>query len=427
MLENSVEIKARTTCRVCDSESVIPILSLGNHYFSDFVDSSNEKGTKIPLELLLCDVTSGGCGLLQLRHTTPPELMYRQYWYKSGINQTMRDALADITAKAESLVKLSPGDIVLDIGSNDSTLLRSYNTKDLILAGFEPATNLMEEARIDTSKIINDFFNYDSFKKEFGDKKAKIITAIAMFYDLEDPNKFVSDVARCLDKEGVFIIQQNYLCSMLKQNAFDNISHEHLEYYSLMSLNNLLKRHNLEIFDVELNDINGGSFRTYIKYKGSGTIGGFSGAGSRLADLEAYEDTLELQNRKIYDKFAARINETKERLTTFIKEETKKGKKVYVYGASTRGNTLLQYFNLDYTLLKAAAERNPAKWGKKTIGTWIPIISEDQARLEKPDYFLILPWAFLKEFKEREKGFLKSGGKFIVPLPNFEIISDEPS
>lgn len=427
MLENSVEIKARTTCRVCDSESVIPILSLGNHYFSDFVDSANEKGTKIPLELLLCDVTSGGCGLLQLRHTTPPELMYKLYWYKSGINQTMRDALSDITAKAESLVKLSPGDIVLDIGCNDSTLLRAYNTKGLILAGFEPATNLMEEARIGTSKIVNDFFNYDSFKKEFGDKKAKIITAIAMFYDLEDPNKFVSDVAGCLDKEGVFIIQQNYLCSMLKQNAFDNISHEHLEYYSLMSLKNLLKRHNLEVFDVELNDINGGSFRTYIKHKNNETTVVFPGAEIRLADLEAYENTLGLQNRKIYDEFAARINETKERLTTFIKEETEKGKKIYVYGASTRGNTLLQYFDLDHTLLKAAAERNPAKWGKKTIGTWIPIISEDQARLEKPDYFLILPWAFLKEFKEREKEFLKSGGKFIVPLPNFEIISDESS
>lgn len=423
MTEN-FEIKVRTTCRVCNSDKLIPILSLGEHYFSDFVDSVDVKGVKIPLEVVLCDVDSGGCGLLQLKHTTPPELMYRQYWYKSGINQTMRDALADITEKAEKLVKLSPGDIVLDIGSNDSTLLHSYRTKDIILAGFEPATNLMEEARVGVNIVINDFFNQAAFVKEFGDKKAKVITAIAMFYDLDDPNIFVAEVANCLDENGVFIIQQNYLCSMLKQNAFDNISHEHLEYYSLLSLENLLKRHNLEIFDVELNAINGGSFRTYIKHKDNNSITAFTGAEQRVASLREYESELGLHDRKIYNEFAGRVNKIKEQVTTFIKEEIKSGKKIHVYGASTRGNTLLQHFGLDNNSLKAAAERNPAKWGKKTIGTWIPIISEEQSRAEKPDYFLVLPWAFLKEFREREKEFLQSGGKFIVPLPNFEIIGE---
>jgi NDP-4-keto-2,6-dideoxyhexose 3-C-methyltransferase len=419
----SMELKSISSCRSCGLKKLVPILSLGEQYVINFLDSNENSGIKAPLELVLCDINSGGCGLLQLRHTVPLDLMYRQYWYKSGVNQTMRNALADVVDKAEKLIKLKAGDIVLDIGSNDSTLLRSYKTKGLILVGFEPATNLMDEARVGVTKVINDFFNYEAFKKEFGDKKAKIITAIAMFYDLDDPNKFVSDIVKCLDKDGVFIIQQNYLVSMLKQNAFDNISHEHLEYYSMRALKNLLNRHNLEIFDVELNDINGGSFRTYIRHKGCKSIKPFKLAKERLKKVEDEEIKLGLHNRKVYDDFAKRIEKIKDKIYNFIKKEVEKGKKVYVYGASTRGNTLLQYCGIDNKLIKAAAERNPAKWGKKTVGTWIPIISEEQARKEKPDYFLVLPWAFIKEFVEREKEFLESGGKFIVPLPEPRIIS----
>ncbi len=418
-----MELKTINSCRSCGSKNLIPILSLGEQYVINFVDSDENKGIKAPLELVLCDVNSGGCGLLQLKHTTSLDLMYKQYWYKSGINQTMCDALSDIVDKAEKLVNLKLRDLVIDIGSNDSTLLKSYKNKDLLLVGFEPAENLIEEAKIGITKVINDFFNFEAFQKELGNKKAKIITAIAMFYDLDKPNEFVSDVVKCLDKDGVFIIQMNYLYSMLKQNAFDNISHEHLEYYSLIALKNLLDRHNLEIFDVELNNINGGSFRIYIKHKDCKSIKPFEGAEKRIEELDNSEREMGLDNRKVYDEFATRINELKTKVYNFIKQETENGKKVYVYGASTRGNTLLQFFNLDNKYITVAAERNPNKWGKKTIGTWIPIISEKQARTEKPDYFFILPWAFIEEFKEREKEFLEGGGKFIVPLPKFQIVS----
>lgn len=413
---------AITKCRVCNSEKLIPILSLGSQYLTNFVDSQKEKWPKVPLNLVLCDLNSGGCGLLQLKHTTPLELLYKKYWYVSGINQTMRDALADITNKAEKLIKLSSGDLVLDIGSNDSTLLRAYKTQRLLLVGFEPASNLMDKAKPGVTKIFNDFFNYKDFEESFGKKKAKIITAIAMFYDLDEPNTFVADIVKCLDKDGLFIIQMNYLPLMLKQNAFDNISHEHLEYYSLMSLENLLKRYNLEIFDVELNNVNGGSFRTYIKRKRCKSIIPLEGAEKRMKDLRIEERKLGLDNKKVYEDFAVRVNEIKIKICNFIQEERKKGKTIYVYGASTRGNTLLQTFNLNHTQIKAAADRNPMKWGKKMIGSWIPIISEEQARDERPDYFLILPWQFLKEFIKREENFLKSGGKFIVPLPDFRVI-----
>src|SRR3989344_5280737 len=385
-----IEANAINSCRVCCSKNLELIISLGEQYVSNFVDSpsQSESSQKIPLDLLLCD------------------------------------ALADITGKAEKIIKLSPGDVVVDIGANDGTLLRSYRTNEITTVGFEPARNLVPEAQVGTSKIVNDFFNYDSFAREFGSSKAKIITAIAMFYDLDNPNKFVADIVKCLDKDGVFIIQQNYLLGMLQLNAFDNIVHEHLEYYSLLSISKLLARHNLEVFDVETNELNGGSFRTYIRHKGS-VVKGFDGADERVRKMLEEEKRIGLEDIKVYQNFAARINSIRDQLTGFIKQEVQKGKRIYIYGASTRGNTLLQYFQIDNRLIIAAAERNPDKWGKKTIGTLIPIISEEQARKERPDYFLVLPWHFLQEFLKREREYLMSGGKFIVPLPEFKVIGSE--
>ncbi len=410
------------SCRVCGFKNLTPILSLGEMYVSDFVTKEN-KATKAPLDLLLCNANDGGCGLLQLKHTVSHEQMYRNYWYRSGMNKTMTEELNGIAQKVQSLVKFQSGDFVIDIGANDGTLLRGYSNQEIKRIGFEPARNLKKYNKVGTTKIINDFFNYAAWKKNFGKVRAKAITAIAMFYDLDYPNKFIADIVKCLDKDGIFIIQMSYLPSMLSQNAFDNVCHEHVEYYSLFSLENLLKRHDLEVFDVELNNVNGGSFRTYIKHKESGKgLKIPNGSKKRIGDLRKYEKKLGLNNRKIYDQFVKRISRLKDQLTNFIKSEIANGKIVHVYGASTKGNTLLQYYNLDFSLIKAAAEKNPDKWGKKTISTLIPIISEEESRKQKPDYFLVLPWHFINEFKEREKEYLEEGGKFIIPLPRFKII-----
>ena len=411
-------------CRSCGFEQLDDILSLGNLYVSNFVDSvlvvKREK--LYPLELVLCDASKGGCGLLQLRHTVSPKKMYRNYWYRSGVNKTMIDELAGIANVTEKIVGLKRGDLVVDIGANDGTLLRAYKSPDIKLVGFEPAKNLIPFAIERTSKIFNNFFERRHLTKEFGNQKAKIITAIAMFYDLDNPNSFVADIKKSLRDDGLFIIQMSYLPSMLKQTAFDNICHEHIEYYSLLSLEQLLARHGLEVFDVELNDINGGSFRTYIRHIGSKIGESRYGRKKRREKILALERQMGLNSQKPYNKFVSKIKEIKNKLCDFIKSETAKGKKVYVYGASTKGNTLLQYFGLDNSLITAAAERNPIKWGKQTIGTNIPIISEEQARAERPDYFLVLPWHFMSEFLQREKRYLQSGGKFIVPLPKFKVI-----
>lgn len=420
----SGELLVRDTCRVCDFGVLTPVLSFGEMNVSDFVTREEaDRARAYPLELVLCNEEEGGCGLLQLKHTVAQETLYRNYWYRSGTNQTMTKELEGIARTAERMVSLAHGDFVLDIAANDGTLLRGYKTPGIHRVGYEPARNLASYNSVGTKKIINEFFGYPAWERELGSQKAKIVTAIAMFYDLEDPNQFVADVAKLLHEEGLFIIQMSYLPLMLSQNAFDNIVHEHLEYYSLRSLEHLLARHHLEACDVELNDVNGGSFRIYIRHHGKGKVMKIrEGAHERLQNLRDEEKKLGLNARGVYDEFAARVHAAKEKLKSFIQSVVANGKKVYVYGASTKGNTLLQFFGLDHTLITAAAERNADKWGKHTIGTMIPIISEEQARAEKPDYFLILPWHFLEEFTEREAEFLNAGGAFLVPLPEFKEI-----
>ncbi len=412
----------RSSCRVCGSKKLKSILTLGKLRVSDF--TKNAKGTrKEPLELVLCQQDLGGCGLLQLRHTVSHEEMYRNYWYRSGVNKTMTAELYSIVQRVKSLVRLNGGDFVIDIGANDGTLLGAYQVPDLMTVGFEPARNLVKDTRKHAAVVFNDFFNAKAWKKKYKKIQAKAITAIAMFYDLDDPNQFVADVATCLDPEGIFIIQMSYLPLMLSQNAFDNICHEHLEYYSLGSLEFLLQRHGLEVFDAEINDVNGGSFRVYVKHKTNETIQPPIGAEVRTQSLRLFETNLGLHTSLPYQEFSERVWIFREQITSFIKREVSAGKKVYVYGASTKGNTLLQYFGLDHRLITAAAERNKEKWGLKTIGTAIPIISEEQARNERPDYFLVLPWHFAQEFKERERQFLERGGRLIMPMPRPHLVS----
>jgi len=423
-MEVSDAVSIRSTCRSCGSNKLIFILSLGDQYVSNFVDSGPlDEYPHAPLELVLCDSSSGGCGLVQLRHTVSPELMFRQYWYKSMVNESMRMALADICRSAESRAELKAGDLVIDIGCNDGTLLRSYSVTGLKRVGFEPAKNLQKDARVGTTKIINDFFNHQAFSSHFPDETAKVVTSIAMFYDLENPNEFVQDILKCLAPDGLWVIQMSYLPSMLEQNAFDNICHEHLEYYSLMAIEHLLKKHGLRVVDVELNDVNGGSFRLYVSRAQGGRS--WTEGTKRVKELEERERVLGLHKRDVYEAFARRVQELKTKLVTFINQESRAGKKVYVYGASTKGNTLLQYYGLDSSTLLAAAERNSDKWGKLTIGSMIPIVSEAQARKDAPDYMLVLPWHFLDGFVSREREYLQNGGKFVVPLPEFKIIGSE--
>jgi len=413
----------RSTCRVCDG-GLMPVLSLGNLYVSDFPAVGAPDGTAAPLELVLCR----RCFLLQLKHTVPGEAMYQNYWYRSGTNQTMRDALADIASKAEQLIHLKSPEAVLDIGCNDGTLLASYKTGGIYRIGFDPAKNLTQYSSRVADTVVVGFFEAAPFATDpaLAGRRPKVVTSIAMFYDLEDPNTFVADIKRVMDPDGLWVVQMSYLPLMLKTNELGNICHEHLEYYSLHALEFLLDRHGMDIVDAELNDVNGGSIRAYVRNRGAapdafGDETYRSLAADRVGALRDTETRMGLQDIAVYKDFAFWSERIRQDVVGFITEQVAKGKTVYVYGASTKGNTVLQYYGLDHTLIKGAAERNQEKWGKWTVGTHIPIVSEAEARAARPDFMLVLPWHFVDEFQARERDYLRNGGRFILPMPYFSV------
>ncbi len=419
------KIIERNTCRI-SNEKLVNLFSLGNTYVSDFIASGENPRIK-PIALNLCLAPKSG--LVQLSHTAPLDDMYREYWYRSGTNATMTKELEQIARSTQDLIKTRPGDVFIDIGCNDGTLL-SFLDKGLTRIGYDPAQNGFKELSSEHANlIINDYFSHKAFKKsKFGKEKAMAITSIAMFYDLEDPHEFVKDISAVMHKDGLWVLQMSYLPLMLNQMAFDNICHEHLEYYSLTSLKYLLEKHNLKIVDCLFNDVNGGSFRVYIRKNNSdesrfATAPYRDVAQYRLQAALSHEKSLNLTSKKTYLDFYKNSLNLKKQTVNFIKKEKAKGKTVWGYGASTKGNTLLQWFGLNDTLIDAIAERSPAKFGLKTIGTNIPIKSEEEMRKAQPDYLLVLPWHFIKEFKQREVEYLKKGGKLIVPCPKFEVIS----
>ena len=390
---------------LCKNKKLKKIFSLGNFFVSNFVNKNQiNKGIKAPLTLMYCSK----CTLLQLSHIAPQEIMYKKfYWYRSGVTKTMQDGLKDIYSSSLKFVNLKKNDVVLDIGANDGTLLKYYK-KNLITIGCEPAKNLTQNLKKNCDFILNDFWSYKKLKNILSAKKLKkpkIITAIGMFYDLEDPNKFIKDAALSLDDEGVFIAQLMCLKSMIQKNDLGNICHEHIEFYSLKSLKYLFENNGLEIFKIELNNINGGSYRIFCRKFKNGSI------------------KLEKENvLASVSKFVKRLKENKRVTMNFIKKEVKKNKKIFLYGASTKGNTLLQYYKLNNKIIPFAAEKSPEKWNKYTVGTGIKIISEKKARKLNPDYFLVTPWGFIKEFIKRESSWIKKGGKFILPFPKFKLI-----
>lgn len=422
-----MHVKVRQTCRLCGSKSLTSILDLGPQMLaSAFVSKENQDFLplrKVPLELVRCNPEhdENACGLVQLKHTFPGDIMYSDYWYASGVNQTMRDALADITRRAADYVTLGKGDIVVDIGCNDGTLLKSYKTvnADLDLVGFDPAKNFVG-AQGEGFLRINDYFNKASYLAARGTKKAKIVTSIAMFYDLEDPISFARDISDILDDDGIWILQMADLPNMLKNNMFDNICHEHVTYYHLAPMEYLFKRCGMKLVDVEINSVNGSSYRFYIR-KNAGPEP-TADAVKRIAKVRFDEFNMALDTDGPYKKFKDNIERNKNDLLFFINQERAKGKKVFVYGASTKGNVLLQYCELNGETIPYAAERNPRKWGTETLGSGIPIVSEEEARAMSPDYFLVLPYHFLDEMLVRESEFTARGGKFIVPVPAVKLV-----
>ena len=404
-------------CRVCGSADLTEVVSIEEQYLSPtFVETNKDNplaDIRVPQTLVLCDRSNNtnACGLLQLKETVEPDYLYREYFYRSSVSDTMRKDLKNVVDDVVERVHLEDNDIVVDIGANDCTMI-GYFPSGLTRIGVEPAQNISWEGVAPSIKIVNNYFSQDVLSGVLEDKKVKIFTSCAMFYDLDDPNSFVSDVKSLLHEEGVWCIQLSYLPLMLKNINFYDICNEHLEYYSLHTLNYLMKQNGLEIFDAAENDVNGGSVRvmiTHLERKIEKTAG--------FKELIDIEKQMNLFDKKTYIDFHEEILNLKNKIKDTIGVELKNGNTVLGLGASTKGNMLLQLFGIGKETIPYISERNPEKVGLKTLGTDIELISEERAREINPSYMLVLPWYFKSEIVAREKEYILNGGKLLFPMP----------
>lgn len=416
-----MHIRKRTTCRVCGSPSLKKVIDLGPQYLQgSFVKPGKEMPSerKIDCTLVRCnpEVDENACGLLQMEHSVPSEILYAAYWYRSGTNNTMRNHLKDIVDSVEDTISSIKHPLVLDIGCNDGTLL-GYYPKHYIKYGCDPSDVAQE---VKDATVVQDIFPSEELFKMLEGKKLDVITSIAMFYDLEDPVAFVKGISRFLSSQGVWVFEMSYMPMMLELDSYDTICHEHLEFYSLAVLEKILAKAGMKIFKISFNDINGGSIRCYATHKENSKHDKKENY-QLINEIRHKEFDLELDTDKPYVDFQQRIEKLKVELNQLLVKLKKEGKRVHVYGASTKGNTILQWCDIDKNLVECAAERNPDKYGARTLGTDIPIISEEESRAMNPDYYLVLPWHFKAEFVVREKEALEKGTGFIFPVPKIEI------
>jgi NDP-4-keto-2,6-dideoxyhexose 3-C-methyltransferase len=404
-------------CRICGSSDLTEVVSIEEQHLSPTFVVTNENNPlsdiRVPQTLVLCDRSNNAnaCGLLQLKETVEPDYLYREYFYRSAVSDTMRKDLKNVVDDVISRVELEKNDVVIDIGANDCTMI-GYFSSNLVRIGVEPAQNIVWTDVEPSIRIVNDYFSQDVLGDVLGERKVKVFTSCAMFYDLDDPNSFVADVRSLLHREGVWCIQLSYLPLMLKNINFYDICNEHLEYYSLHTLNYLMKQNGLEIFDAAENDVNGGSVRvmiTHLNRKIEKT--------DSFKELIDIEKQMNLFDKQTYIDFHEKILNLKTKIKNTIGVEIKNGNTVLGLGASTKGNMLLQLFGIGKETIPYISERNPEKVGLKTLGTDIELISEERARELNPSYMLVLPWYFKNEIVDREREYILNGGKLLFPMP----------
>tara|TARA_B100000242_G_C43053904_1_gene492664 strand:+ start:934 stop:2151 length:1218 start_codon:yes stop_codon:yes gene_type:complete len=402
-----------TKCRACKKQSLKLLFSLGKLCFTGKFPSFNQNIKKKPITLMMCK----NCKLVQLGHNFDLRYLYGpDYGYRTGINNTMLNHVKKVVNYLSFKAKLKKNELVLDIASNDGSLLNFYK-KNVVTFGIDPILKKYTSQYKEIDYKIDDFFSAEKIKKKTK-KKFKVVTALSVFYDAKDPNAFLYDVRKILSHEGIFMLELADLHSIIKYKMFDTICHEHLEYYSSEVIINLAKKNGLKVFDIKRNRINGGSKQYYMCLTSSKYKINFRKIKKEITE----EKKFKLSNENTFKKFFKEINFIKSKIYHKLKNFKKNGKSIHCYGASTKGNVLLQYFKIDKNIIDFVAERNKKKYNLYTPGTKIKIISEKLSRSLKPDYYFVLPWHFKDEILSREKNSIKKGIKFIFPLPKLTII-----
>jgi hypothetical protein len=411
-MSDPVALKA---CRASGSTRLLPVLSLGRQALTGVFPKARDTPVTIgPLELVWCPDS----GLLQLAHSYSASEMYGDnYGYRSGLNGSMVRHLTEKIRLLERFADLKRGDVVLDIGSNDATSLKAYESAGLSRIGIDPTGEKFREYYPDGIDLVVDFFSAAAFRARSA-KRAKIVTSIAMFYDLEDPVAFARQVAEVLDQDGTWHFEQSYLPSMLRMCTYDTICHEHLEYYTFGVIKKILDAADMRVIDVQMNGVNGGSFAVTAAHRASTRPSN----APVIEWLTEQEDRMGLDTPRPYRDFEERVYRHRQDLIRLLQILRADGKRILGYGASTKGNVVLQFCDVKPDMVEAIAEVNQDKFGSFTPGTGIPIISEAEARAMRPDYFLVLPWHFRDGIVQREREFLAGGGKMIFPFPEIEIV-----
>lgn len=392
------------SCRICRSKNLKTVVRIKPQYIASTFVSSNKGNPKskikIPMTLVLCP----RCGLVQLKETVRPDLLYEQYFYRSNVSNTMRRDLADVVRDVTGRVKFRKNDAVLDIGCNDGLMLSMF--PDTVKRyGIDPAKNIDWSHLPKSITIVNDYFP----SPQLLNKKFRAITTTAMFYDLNDPNKALQDLKMILADDGILTIQVSYLYDTIRDMNFYDVCHEHLEYYSLKTLMYLMKRNGLVVFDASTNAVNGGSIRIMAMHEEAKPE-----VSENILYLLLRESALRLEEPFTYNVFSRLIDLNTARVKQFIERQNGL---VIGLGASTKGNVMLQLCGIGKNLLPYISERNPMKVGLRTLGTDIELISEEAARSMRPEYIFVIPWNFKAEIVDREREYLDQGGKFIFIMP----------
>ena len=412
-------IRKINKCRICGNDELVPVVDLGEQYLTGVFPRQDEINsiTKGPLRLVKCHGSIDNCGLLQLEHSYELGEMYGDnYGYRSGLNKSMVSHLQNKVKTILGVVDLNPGDLVIDIGSNDGTTLSSFSS-NLQLVGVDPTGEKFKEYYPEHIELISDFFSDKLIRASYPNKNAKVITSFSMFYDLESPQEFVDQISNILDpKKGVWVFEQSYMPLMLERKSYDTICHEHLEYYSLQQIIWLLDRAGLIIIDLEVNDINGGSFSVMAAHKASSYLRN----DNKINEFLLLEKRAELDTIKPFLNFQLQAQESKKELKEFISKTKNHGQSISALGASTKGNVILQYCDIDSSQIEEIGEVNSNKFGTVTPGSMIPINSEESVLSNEPDYLIILPWHF-RDFFVKSSKFI--GRNLVFPLSELEIIT----